>query len=64
MAMTPDEALKLLQAGPRGVYEWNRRRKDGETIPSFYGADLSDANLREADLRGAGTGCRGGPTVR
>src|SRR5512135_1402038 len=61
--MDRDEALRLLEGGPEGVAEWNRRRKAGEGIPNLGGANLGGANLcranlfeadlSEADLRGA-----------
>jgi len=57
-----EEALRLLKGGTEGVAEWNRRREEGEEIPSLKGAvligavlieaDLSDANLFKADLSG------------
>jgi hypothetical protein len=61
--MDRDEALKLLQGGPDGVAEWNRRRSAGESIPdlcnvslaksSLRGARLDEVNLNGADLRWA-----------
>jgi hypothetical protein len=63
MAISREEALKLLKGGSESVAEWNRRREGGEAIPSLRGADLtmanlsnanlSNASLREASLRGA-----------
>lgn len=38
--MDRDEALRLLEGGPEGVAEWNRRREAGEEIPDL-GADCS-----------------------
>jgi uncharacterized protein YjbI with pentapeptide repeats len=47
--MDRDEAMRLLQGGPDGVREWDRRReREPDEIP-----DLSDANLHLADLSGA-----------
>ncbi|MCH7591408.1 MAG: toll/interleukin-1 receptor domain-containing protein [Planctomycetes bacterium] len=51
--MTRDEALKLLRGGVAGVAEWNRRRANGEEIPSFVNADLTHANLAGANLSDA-----------
>ena len=56
--MDRDEALKLLKGGPEGIREWNRRREDGEAIPSLEGAgldvaDLTHANLSNANLAGS-----------
>ncbi|MHC4620113.1 MAG: pentapeptide repeat-containing protein [Planctomycetota bacterium] len=56
--MDREEALKLLRGGPAGIAEWNRRRREGERIPSLEEAhlnkaDLSKADLHEADFRGA-----------
>jgi hypothetical protein len=50
--MTPAKALKLLRSGSEGIEEWNRRRKNGEEIPSLAQADLIGADLVGADLRG------------
>ena len=52
------EAVVLLRGGPKGLADWNERRKSRENIPSLRGANLSGSNLREAqlleaDLRGA-----------
>lgn len=49
MTISRDEALYLLRGGPDNVLEWNRRRTAVDGLP-----DLSDANLREANLIGAG----------
>ncbi len=46
--MDRDEAIKLLEGGPKNIDEWNRRREAGEGIP-----DLSDTDLMYADLDGA-----------
>jgi uncharacterized protein YjbI with pentapeptide repeats len=51
--MDRDEALRLLNGGPVGVEEWNRRRESGEVVPDLSGADLRGADLRGADLRDA-----------
>jgi uncharacterized protein YjbI with pentapeptide repeats len=56
--MDRDEAMRLLQSGPEGVKEWNRRRWEGEVIPELsstelYKAELSDAHLIGANLSGA-----------
>lgn len=61
--MTRNQALKLLRGGEEGVAEWNRRRQEGEEIPSLSeanlswanlsGTDLSEANLSKANLRWA-----------
>lgn len=46
--MDRDEAIKLLRGGEEGIAEWNRRREAREEIP-----DLSEAELKRADLSGA-----------
>ncbi|MHC4620693.1 MAG: pentapeptide repeat-containing protein [Planctomycetota bacterium] len=51
--MTKEEALKLLRGGEEGVEEWNRRRAEGEEIPSLKKVDLTGADLRRANLSGA-----------
>ena len=51
--MDLDEALELLKGGEDGVREWNRRRDEGEEIPSLRETDLHDADLRHANLRNA-----------
>jgi hypothetical protein len=51
--MDCDEALKLLQSGPGGVAEWNRRRREGADIPALDMAKLIQASLRGADFSGA-----------
>jgi len=51
--MDLDEALKLLHGGVAGLEEWNRRRSDGEQIPSLRGANLRDAYLSGVVLSGA-----------
>lgn len=61
--MDRDEASRLLRGGSRGIGEWNRRRRDRETVPNLKkcdlsradlrGVDLSGTNLRRTDLRGA-----------
>jgi hypothetical protein len=48
--MTSAKALSLLKNGPKGIQEWNRRRENGEKIPSLRQADLSEADLSGADL--------------
>ena len=48
--MDRDKALELLKGGPKGIEEWNRLRKEGETIPPLVYADLGAANLGGADL--------------
>jgi uncharacterized protein YjbI with pentapeptide repeats len=45
-----DEALELLKSGPKGIQEWNTRRKKGEEIPSLGQADLREADLVKANL--------------
>ena len=52
MAISREEALKLLRGGEEGVAEWNRRRRAGEEIPDLRMADLRCADLSGADLRG------------
>ncbi len=51
--MTRDEALKLLRGGAEGISEWNRRRDEGEAIPSLQGAKLAGVTLAGANLSGA-----------
>jgi Pentapeptide repeats (8 copies) len=51
--MDRDEALRLLEGGPEGVAEWNRRREAGEEIPNLSEADLTGARLVGARLVGA-----------
>jgi hypothetical protein len=48
--MDLDEAMKLLRGGREGISEWNRRRLNGDEIPSLVGADLHGADLHGADL--------------
>ena len=47
--MDRDEALKLLEGGKEGVEEWNRRKAEGQEIPSIscvgMGVSLSNCNL-------------------
>jgi uncharacterized protein YjbI with pentapeptide repeats len=50
--MDRDEALKLLEGGPEGIKEWNRRRSTGEKIPDLSAAKLIRADLSRADLSG------------
>ena len=40
--MDREEAFRLLWGGPKGVAEWNRRRKTGEAIPDLRGTDLDN----------------------
>ncbi len=47
-----DEALKLLNSGPQGIDEGNRRRAVGQGIPNLSDADLSFAHLGGANLSG------------
>ncbi len=56
--MNQRQALKLLQGGPKGIAEWNRRRGAGGQIPdlnyaNLSHADLSNASLSRANLDGA-----------
>jgi hypothetical protein len=51
--MDRDEALKLLTGGKDGISEWNRRRVEGDEIPSLDRARLDGANLSGAYLGGA-----------
>lgn len=51
--MDRDTALELLRGGPKGIEEWNRRREEGEEIPSLERASLIDAHLEGADLTSA-----------
>jgi hypothetical protein len=46
MAISREEALKLLKDGPDGVVEWNRRREVGEKIPAFVQTQLTGNRLR------------------
>ena len=55
--MNRDEAIMLLRSGPEGIQKWNRRRNEGENIPSLRGADLSRADLHAVDLRQANLPC-------
>jgi TIR domain/Pentapeptide repeats (8 copies) len=54
--MDRDEALKFLKGGREGVREWNRIREAGVDsaldLPSLNGADLTGADLGEANLFG------------
>ena len=59
--MDREEAIGLLRGGEKGVADWNWRRKSGESIPDFHGAEIYalrgiaryGADLRYADLHGA-----------
>ena len=48
--MDVEEALALLRGGREGIREWNRRRAEGEELPSLSEANLSGANLSGANL--------------
>jgi uncharacterized protein YjbI with pentapeptide repeats len=48
--MDGSKANMLLNGGPDGIQEWNQRREAGEEIPDLEGVDLSDADLRGANL--------------
>jgi hypothetical protein len=37
--MDRDEAIKLLEGGPEGIAEWNRRREAGKEIPNHPSQD-------------------------
>jgi hypothetical protein len=45
--MNRDEAIRLLKGGEEGVGEWNRRREDGETIPTLAKASRLHVPVRK-----------------
>lgn len=51
--MDRNEALDLLRGGRESVAEWNRRRNEGEAIPTLEFASLHGLQLREVDFSGA-----------
>jgi len=51
--MDRDEAQQLLERGPDGVQEWNRRRAAGEAIPSLREVDLYRGDLAGVNFQGA-----------
>ncbi len=40
--MNREQAIELLEAGPRGVAHWNERRRLGDPVPDLSEVDLSD----------------------
>lgn len=54
--MDLNEAPRLLKGGPKGVKEWNRRRKKREKVPSLFQQDLQNKYLQQANLRGVNFG--------
>ena len=72
-SLTREEALELLLGGEEGIKKWNEYRRRGGSTPDLRdvglgGADmtkanLSDAYLREADLRDTRLRCRKPPKV-
>ncbi len=50
--MTREEAERLLGLGIAGVGEWNRRRAEGDPVPSLREVDVSSADLTGINLSG------------
>src|SRR5258705_9130757 len=52
LAMTREEAIKLLTSEWRGVQGWNEWRRENEPPPDLTKADFADVNLRGVNLSG------------